>query len=249
MAASIMMKRQIRVQQQQQQPASGRATPAAAVARAQQPQRRRRAAVCVRALYSKPPSGGNSNSGVSADPLQQQLQHQNVRAPPPAALAASLAAPLPALPALPPPLAFEPPRARPSVAPPVVGPPRLRVAVDVDEGESASGEGGCRSFSTGGWGAEKGLSKGAPKRLSPPAPRPPPANRLLPPFPPIIIIAIASTVLGRFVHALNGFVADAYGMRYGVDDYWVYEYAKVGPLDGLVVGGGWGVTGWVTGGR
>ncbi|GBF87802.1 NLI interacting factor-like phosphatase [Raphidocelis subcapitata] len=34
-------------------------------------------------------------------------------------------------------------------------------------------------------------------------------------------------VLGRFVHALNGYCSETYGMRYGVVDYWVYEYAKV----------------------
>jgi hypothetical protein len=34
-------------------------------------------------------------------------------------------------------------------------------------------------------------------------------------------------VLGRFVHALNGFCRDEYGWEYDVSDYWIYEYAKV----------------------
>ena len=35
-------------------------------------------------------------------------------------------------------------------------------------------------------------------------------------------------VLGRFVHSLNLFCKDRYDMDYDVDDYWIYEFAKVG---------------------
>eukprot|EP00877_Chromochloris_zofingiensis_P012253 jgi/Chrzof1/7281/Cz02g17200.t1 len=34
-------------------------------------------------------------------------------------------------------------------------------------------------------------------------------------------------VLGRFVHALNQFCEEQYGMAYDVGDYWVYEFAKI----------------------
>lgn len=35
-------------------------------------------------------------------------------------------------------------------------------------------------------------------------------------------------VLGRFLHSLNKFCHEEYGMRYEVSDYWVYDFAKVG---------------------
>ena len=35
------------------------------------------------------------------------------------------------------------------------------------------------------------------------------------------------TVLGRFLHSLNTFCREQYGMRYDVSDYWVYDFAKV----------------------
>ena len=37
-------------------------------------------------------------------------------------------------------------------------------------------------------------------------------------------------VLGRFVHSLNLFCKDRYDMDYDVEDYWIYEFAKVGKL-------------------
>jgi len=47
----------------------------------------------------------------------------------------------------------------------------------------------------------------------------------------VIMIAttnLARAVLGRFVYALNLFCKDRYGMDYAVEDYWIYEFAKVG---------------------
>lgn len=35
------------------------------------------------------------------------------------------------------------------------------------------------------------------------------------------------TVLGRFVYALNQYCKDVHAMEYDVEDYWVYEFAKV----------------------
>ena len=34
-------------------------------------------------------------------------------------------------------------------------------------------------------------------------------------------------MLGRFVYALNQYCKDVHAMDYSVDDYWVYEFAKV----------------------
>eukprot|EP00775_Hariotina_reticulata_P008207 gene8207-8398_t len=38
-------------------------------------------------------------------------------------------------------------------------------------------------------------------------------------------------VLGRFVHALNKFCKEEYGMDYSVSDYWIYEFAKIWHCD------------------
>eukprot|EP00887_Chlorella_sp_A99_P002944 scaffold24.g2944.t1 len=34
-------------------------------------------------------------------------------------------------------------------------------------------------------------------------------------------------VLGRFVHSLNKFLEEAYGLQHEVGDYWVYEFARI----------------------
>ena len=41
-------------------------------------------------------------------------------------------------------------------------------------------------------------------------------------------------VLGRFVHTLNLFCKDHYDMKYEVEDYWIYEFAKVSVRDTVV---------------
>lgn len=38
-------------------------------------------------------------------------------------------------------------------------------------------------------------------------------------------------VLGRFVHTLNAFCKEKYGMEHSVSDYWVYEFAKIWHCD------------------
>ncbi len=43
---------------------------------------------------------------------------------------------------------------------------------------------------------------------------------------PNIALWLPCTVLGRFLHALNGFVLAKYGMRHSISDYWIYEFAK-----------------------
>ena len=40
-------------------------------------------------------------------------------------------------------------------------------------------------------------------------------------------------VLGRFVHTLNLFCKDHYDMKYEVEDYWIYEFAKVRVRDSV----------------
>lgn len=34
-------------------------------------------------------------------------------------------------------------------------------------------------------------------------------------------------VLGRFLHSLNKFCREEYGMQYDISDYWVYDFAKI----------------------
>lgn len=43
----------------------------------------------------------------------------------------------------------------------------------------------------------------------------------------MLSVSRAYAVLGRFVHTLNKFCLDEYGMEYSVSDYSVYEFAKV----------------------
>lgn len=59
-------------------------------------------------------------------------------------------------------------------------------------------------------------------------PRPLAASLLPPPRPPWCATSPTGAVLGRFLHSLNQFCAEAYGMRYEVGDYWAYDFAKVG---------------------
>lgn len=73
---------------------------------------------------------------------------------------------------------------------------RLRVAVDVDEGEQITM---CPS-------------EAQPACL---------------PLQLCLVPDMCTAVLGRFVHALNGFVLAKYGMQHKVSDYHVYEFAKV----------------------
>ncbi|EFN53768.1 hypothetical protein CHLNCDRAFT_10527, partial [Chlorella variabilis] len=40
-------------------------------------------------------------------------------------------------------------------------------------------------------------------------------------------------VLGRFLHSLNQFCREAYGLRYDVSDYWVYDFAKARARRGM----------------
>lgn len=41
-------------------------------------------------------------------------------------------------------------------------------------------------------------------------------------------------MLGRFVHTLNLFCKDHYAMEYAVEDYWIYEFAKVSAISARV---------------
>ena len=49
-------------------------------------------------------------------------------------------------------------------------------------------------------------------------------------------VAFLLAVLGRFVYTLNQFCREQYGMSYCVTDYWIYEFAKVRPSSGIVLG-------------
>lgn len=44
----------------------------------------------------------------------------------------------------------------------------------------------------------------------------------------LVILLRASAVLGRFVYALNMYCKEAHGMDHKVEDFWIYEFAKVG---------------------
>lgn len=86
-------------------------------------------------------------------------------------------------------------------------PRRVRVAVDVDEGQ---------------W--ERPCSWLLTSCTTTAAPVPCPFQSSLSDF----RNRLDAAVLGRFVYALNIFCKEAYGMDYDVSDFWVYEFAKVG---------------------
>lgn len=125
--------------------------------------------------------------------------------------------------------------------------PRLRVAVDVDEGERGVLSRVCRErlrvwaapaaaarLKLGGrYGAllRAGQHPRYTRALSH-------ASKALPFAHPTAALALSSApcrrraaaaaVLGRFLHSLNQFCAEAYGMSYDVSDYWAYDFAKAG---------------------
>lgn len=48
-----------------------------------------------------------------------------------------------------------------------------------------------------------------------------------PPVPRLRVAVDVDEVLGRFVYALNMYCKEAYGMDHKVEDFWVYEFAKI----------------------
>ena len=85
----------------------------------------------------------------------------------------------------------------------------LRVAIDVDEGEIWKREKKAKKVSTSiRCRIEKKNSTSTSTSIKK-------------------ISFFKKTVLGRFLHKLNGFCKDEYGLDVDISDYHVYEFAKV----------------------